>query len=785
MRINQRISQKDKEKNDYRWYKDNIDELVNQSNGFNNTTGLHNKYNRLKSNYDLYNNIIDHTDFKHIINPYSLDANNHEVPADFTAKDILSSNIKVVQGLERVRPFEYSIMAINDEAIDRKKNKFKELVQKQVQSFIMQPIMEQVRMEKEQQLKGKELTAEEQEKIKQEIQQEIQQRTPKELIRYMERDYTDPVEHAAQQIINFLGKSLKLEKIFNDGWKHALLAAEEVYYVSIVNDQPCVKVCNPIYLSYPRHTDSPYIHDREWVMYEHRMSPSEVVNNFGEYLTDEQIDTIYERVNEGAVFDFSSPDNQSIYTVSVFHAAWKSLRKIGFLSYYDMNGEVQETIVDETYTKRKEDISLEWRWISEVHEGYKIFDDVYFGMRPTPGQYKDLNNIYKCNLPYIGAVYDEHNSQPTSLVDRVKTLVYLYIIIFYRLELTLAADKGKKMIFNLNSIPKKNGVDLQKWMHYFDILNIAFIDPSEEGNRGVDVTQMAKEIDLSRMADISKYIQLLSYIEEKVRSSLGITPQMLGEMQSRETNQNAQRAIQQSGYILEPYFSLHNEIKKEVFDYLLEIAKITYGGEGVKKIAFATDDMTQTILEVDGQLLEEATLHIYTSNSTRVHRIKETIESIAGQMAANNAIDTSTVIRVLKAEGIVTAEEILKEAERERTEQNQQIQQQQIQEQKEAREMAAQLRREEMNHERDMIVLKERERRETELTKQAMLSMGFAEDKDVDKDGRPDVFEIYQFQQDAEIKARKQNLDEAKFMHQQRVDQEKLKIDRQKSKNSK
>ena len=65
-------------------------------------------------------------------------------------------------------------------------------------------------------------------------------------------------------------------------------------------------------------------------------------------------------------------------------------------------------------------------------------------MQPLPGQFKDINNLFYCKLPYYGIVHDAINSQSQSLVDRLKSYQYWYNIIMYRLELLLAADKGKK-----------------------------------------------------------------------------------------------------------------------------------------------------------------------------------------------------------------------------------------------------------------------------------------------------------------------------------------------------
>ena len=82
-------------------------------------------------------------------------------------------------------------------------------------------------------------------------------------------------------------------------------------------------------------------------------------------------------------------------SIIVKHYVWKSLRKIGFLTYLDEEGNEAETIVSEDYTINKEmgDIELVWKWIPEVYETWKIGEDIYLRMRPLPGQFKDFDNL--------------------------------------------------------------------------------------------------------------------------------------------------------------------------------------------------------------------------------------------------------------------------------------------------------------------------------------------------------------------------------------------------------
>ena len=83
-------------------------------------------------------------------------------------------------------------------------------------------------------------------------------------------------------------------------------------------------------------------------------------------------------------------------------------------------------------------------------------------------------------------------------------------------------------------------------------------------------------------------------------------------------------------------------------------------------------------------------------------------------------------------------------------------------------------------HENELAVLKETERRKTVLQQQAILAMGFDENKDRNNNDVPDVLEVAKAAIDADIKNRKLDLDEMKFQHQQEIDKKKTELEEKK-----
>lgn len=780
-----RLTQKEKDSNDKAWYKHKIqtfDTAAYHSYGF----GGISETVRMKVNYDLFNNKINEEDFNYVIRPYSTDPKNSELklPANFTNKDIVSNKIRALLGMEMRRPLDYKILAVNEEATTRKEEEHMSRIKEYVVSQIMMPIEAQAKQQAMAQLNGKEPTPEQIQQIEQEVQANIQAATPPEVAKYMAREHQDPAEAMMSQLFEYINQFNYIKDTFNKGWKHALISAYEVYFVGERNELPVCKVINPVFFDCAKSPDTEFIEDGEWAVYEMNMSPSEVISMFSKELTEKEIDRIYS-LAEGRGVDpqFTFTDSKvSNYrrNVRVFHATWKSLRKVGFLTYVDNEGIEITKPVNEDYKFDKEsgDINLEWEWIPEVHEGYRIGFDIYKSMGPLKGQYRDINNLYNVKLPYHGTIYDNINAEPISAMDRMKTWQFYYNIIMFRIEKLMASDKGKIALINSKMIPKSLGIDMDKWLYFMDTLKIGFMDPTNELG---DVSTSSKELDLSMMADIKKYVELADYIEQKCGRAIGVTPEIEGQIANSAAVGNTEQNINMVSNILEPYFNMHERVKRNVLTSLLEISRYIYADpKKAEKLSFVLDDMSVQYLTLDSEMLSASSFGLFVSNSSKIQATKQLIQNLAQAALQNDKANFSDVIKITMSDTLQDAQELLESSERDFEKRQQEFEQFKTQQQQELAKQEEAYREKEFEREKELIILKEAERRETELQKQAMLSIGFDMNKDQDNDGTPDVLEVYKNGIDADIKMRKQALDEQKFGHQKQLDKEKLSLDKQK-----
>ena len=239
---------------------------------------------------------------------------------------------------------------------------------------------------------------------------------------------SDLREITANRIIEYLHKQQHLDFKFNKGFKDALIAGEEIYYVGIEHGEPIVENINPLDFDFDKSPDLDWIQDGQWGMYVKYCTPSAVLDMFYDKLTDEEITMVdsgnwgtrtTNNLGERSATDkiipltYSKPQfregNKTGY-IRVARVEWKSMRKIGFLKYYDEDMEEQEMIVDESYKVNKESgEELDWKWIGETWQGTKIADNIYVDVKPKELQLRSKDNPSKSKLSYVGALYNNRN----------------------------------------------------------------------------------------------------------------------------------------------------------------------------------------------------------------------------------------------------------------------------------------------------------------------------------------------------------------------------------------
>lgn len=465
-------------KKNEKWQHDCVNYIIGEGNIVSGGQ-THTAHGEMQTYYNLYNSIFDEKDFKKITNPFKVEDGFPATPQDF---NIIRPKIDLLIGEETKRPLNFRVVRTSQEATSELMETQKQLLMQYMQSALMAQMGPEEQQQFQQQLQSGEVMP------------------PEQIAKYMDKDYKDVVENTAYHSLVYLREKLGVDNEFIKGWKDALISGLEVHYVGVLNSEPYMERVNPMYFSYDKSPDLEFIEDGAWCCRRMRLPITEVYDRYYDKLTEKDLTKLEELINavpannlgeHGIKDDFrgiqlhfyDNPiyDEKGNHNVNVWHCCWKSFKKINYVTTQDEQGQMQVDIVDETYQPVGNEISIEPDWIIEVWEGYRCGNDLYFGIQPIEYQHISIDNPNSQKLPYCGAIYSNTNSRPRSLVSILKPLQYMYIVLWYRLELALARDKGKVVNMDVTQIPKSMHITPDKWLHYLSSVGVNFINPYEEG----------------------------------------------------------------------------------------------------------------------------------------------------------------------------------------------------------------------------------------------------------------------------------------------------------------
>lgn len=711
----------------------------------------------MQTYYDLYNSIYNEKDLKYVTNPFKQDDGFPAMAQDY---NIIKPYVDQLLGEETKRPFNFHPQRTSDIAASELQEKAKEMLMDYIQATIASKLSPEQAARYEQALATGEI------------------QTPEAIAKYLQKDYKDIAETEAYHALQFLKRKLNLTHEFYKGWKDALIGGEEIYYIGVINGDPYVERVNPMYFDYEHSLDLEFIDDAAWCRRKMIMSATEIYDRFYDKMSERQLNELLELIDQrpGAgnnpeirktSMDYESiklhkinsfTDNPfDVDHITVYHCCWKSFKKIGFVTLLNPEtGEAEEFQVDEDYKVTGTEQSVEWDWIIEVWEGYRIGDDMYIGIQPIEYQHISADNPNSQKLPYTGVVYNNTNSKPRSLVSVMKPLQYMYIVVWYRLELALSRDKGKVAVMDITQIPKSMNIDVNKWMHYLSALGVAFINPYDEGwdipgregGKPSPFNQLSSW-DLTMSNVIAEYIQLMQKIEDMVAKLTGITPQRQGQIAASELVSNANTAVNMSYHITEPWFWNHNQVKRRVLTMLLNTSKAAWK-DNKRYLNYILDDATRAFVQLSDNFFYED-MDIFVDDSTKNQQYIDQLKQLL-QPAMQNGASLLDIAEIITLDNMSMIKNRLEEIEQKRMEQMQQQQQAEQQAQQQMAEQQNQLKEEELmlkeaeldleKYKVDQDRYKAEQDNATKITVAQINSYRGAENMDQDMNGIPDPIEI-------------------------------------------
>ena len=622
-------------------------------------------------NYRLVSGDFDEKDVDKSLNPLNLKG--MRWPAKIQNYPIELVKLDVLKGEELSRPFNWFLRAANDHVVIVKEERETEQLKKYAIAQLSNENFSEVQAKRDLQ------------KIK----------------KYFNYDYQDEREEMGTRLLQHIWKTQRVPYITTDAFYDIVTVAEEMYACDIVHGEPKNRKVRPSTLSIFGNGESNNIDDALIIVEDSWLSSGTIQDLFFDELSEDQVKMLDEgttnnRLGQNIVFsgpvdmaeEYALQYGSQLIPISSKHSfsygggyddqgnvrttrvVWQSKVKVGYLTFYD-NGEEMHDYVSEDYKPNKSlGEKIEWQWLKEWWQGYCIggpSNGFYLKMERLPRLGMTINNPSKVMSPYVGTIYTI-GEKAFSLVDRIRPYKYLYNITMTRAELASARNKGILAEMDLARIP--DGWEPEIWMMYAELNGWFVTNSFKEGNEGAAMGKLLSNLNnrgpstmnLDASQVIISNLEFARYIKNEINEITGITPQREGQVSNRETLGGINRSLQQSSFITEPYFYIHDNTKLRLLELNLETAKHCYRDQQFS-INIMDDGLIGKVLNVDGPMLAETAYGMYLSDGKDDAELFQFIRQYAHAALQNDTAKFKDLFEIMKSKSIAAVGRKMEEAE--------------------------------------------------------------------------------------------------------------------------
>ena len=693
-------------------------------------------------NYDLTNGILHQSDLETIVSEYGAKGKfkSHQIEH----KPIMNPKINVLVGEEINRGFDFYALLTNPEANTRKRDQLKEKAKKMI-------------------VRG----------IKEGMSRAEAQKRLTEFKKQQKYTFQDKREQMANSLSKYYYQKLDMKRVFNAGWRDALIAGEEVYCVNVVGSEVSFRRVDPLTLHVARLGTRPFIDDADIIAEDTYESIGWVLDHYYDVLKEKDITAIekqyrlqfqdrmdllsnktYDGVNpvsELMAFDygvFSGGAKESdAYDVDgnirVTRVVWRSMRKIGVLTYYDDQGNKQKDLVHEKYDPDEEEgEEINWYWVNEWWEGTRLGEDIYVKIQPRPVQFKDRSNLSAGGSGYIGTVYNINSSKAMSVVDLLKPYQYMYNELNARVK--LAMKKWQGPMVELDLAKKPNWMDMTDLLQFAQESGFLVIDSNREDAQGrVAQNTTGKQLNPTMGSYIQDHWTMMQEIKGEMEEVVGISRQRQGQTQPREAVSNVEQSIARSVTITEPLMFLHEKTKERVMQAVVETGKYAMREDEFRQ-EYVLDDGSREVLNFSGKELSDEDIGIFISSSMDSRAAIQTLRQGAMELMKAGTMRVSDFIKLSASKSSSEIMRGLEESENEAIERQEMARREELKskEQQAQMQQETEMRKEQMKNKLEVAKLR--------ADKQESVLRMRTEDKEVEYDYNIDKDEVDVSQQEAE-----------------------------------
>jgi hypothetical protein len=489
------------------------------------------------------------------------------------------------------------------------------------------------------------------------------------LEKYYKEDFQTETEIAAHHALHYYIHTYHLKRKLKESVIDRFITGKEYYKVTInrIGEDPKFESIKPGQLYYANNNVR-WVKECDWAVYPSKMSPTQVLDFYGERMKPEDIDKVEQwidmyyrdsyKLNSAEDIDNMLEDTEDwnnqysseLGMLTVYQVEFKSVRKV----YYVENPNpyvkdapfikyIPENKLNTLKGESKKNLRI--RYVQDLWQGVRIGDNIYVDLGRVKYATRSAGAPSKVNLTFNGPTFTG-KVKPYSLIKETRDLQKLYNVLHYHKENLIAISGVKGMVMDASQIPdfglgefKEN---LKMWM-YYKKLGTAWIDRSQEG---VDKSfNQFNNYDDSLGPGLSAVLSMIQHIEDLAGRIVGVNRQRLGAMFQHDGKGVSENAILQSSLTTEPIFAEHDEFTRQALEDILNACRIAWKNGYTAN--YISDQYLQEVFTWQPEYsLASLNVHVINSNSDK--RSIDELKAFAFQLSQQGMLEFEDIMPLFR-----------------------------------------------------------------------------------------------------------------------------------------
>lgn len=451
-----------------------------------------------------------------------------------------------------------------------------------------------------------------------------------ELMNDLKAKYDDSwlsdIEIAAYNYSRYYIDRYELKHKFSTAIEHMIITGQCYYrtYINEIGKDPVFEIVSPEELFVDTNNNEHWIKNHRRVVRVKYMTPVDVINQLGHFMTDEEKALVQKIIVHGT---FASNKNPHLVNMSdgsvldykftlyganndlvrVFHVEWIANNPVEY--------DTENMVLIDTLDSNIRNI----RHRKDRYEGYKIDigQGIYIGCGKTKYVNRSLMNPFDCELSYNGFRYRYRNGEPYSIVWKSRDIQNMYDLTYFQLNtLFLSIIPGGPLTIE-ESIPKSYGNTPEerflKTLGYRKLGYGQLVQLSQEGSEVLGSfnnwgAYIPSNVDPNLIQSLQAQLELL---EQQLDNLMGITRQSLGEMEERDGKGTTQMAISMAEIVNKDLYFFHSLFIKHALTSIVNLARISHQEGFLGSYSLGLD---HKIFSIDSEKFTMADYNIFFSD---------------------------------------------------------------------------------------------------------------------------------------------------------------------------